>query len=132
MGKTRTTKILFIDRDDASFQVRKCVAQVINELPPLELFQAKSTNECLSLIENLRPDVVVIDEDSPREWEVFLDQLSSEHPPIVITIDRQQQSIELPISNKEVSYIPKSESLDDLHKTLIYASKVATNSKTLA
>lgn len=116
------TKILFIDNDETAFEVRQCMAKVIAALPPVELFHANDATEGLAMLENLKPDVVILDNELQEERDLFLDSLTANHPPIVI----QTETPAPKGSNKRYTYIPKSSSLEGIHQTLVVAANVAT------
>ena len=74
------TKILFVNTDEEAFQVSKCIAQVLAELPPVELFHASDATEALSVVEKEGVDVVVLDNDLFDEKNLFIDGLVGHHP----------------------------------------------------
>jgi len=122
------TKILFIDNDETSFQFRKCMAKVLNSLPPIELFHAVDATEALGMLETLQPDVIVIDGELAEEKELFLDSLSSEHPPIVLQTNEstdERNSDQFETSN-HITKMEKNESVDGIHQTLRLASELGT------
>ena len=47
------TKILFIDQNEASFQVQRCVAKALSSLPPVQLYHAHDATEALAMIDKL-------------------------------------------------------------------------------
>ena len=120
MSDSDVTKILFLDNDETAFQFRKCMAKVLGQLPPMELFHAGDATEALHLMEQLRPDVVVIDNEVPEERDLFLDSLPGAHPPVVVQSDTEQKA------NGNITYIRKSETLEGIHETLIVATAIAT------
>lgn len=130
--KSRTTKILFVDNDETSFEVRQCMAKVLNALPPIELFHARDASEALALLDQLKPDVVVLDDDTPAERDLFMDSLAGNHPPIVVRSETREILPKDFSLEKRVTYIPKSESLDGIHQTLMLVTAIgvkATNAK---
>lgn len=116
------TKILFIDSDEAAFQIRQCVAQALSDLPPVELYHARDATEALAIMEKLQPDVVVLDEEEQGEKELFLDSLSINHPPIVMQVDEAEQAATKP--QQEVTYVVRNESLEGIHETLMVAASL--------
>lgn len=120
------TKILFIDNDEMIFQIRQCMARVINQLPPVELFHASDATEGLQLMEQMKPDVVILDDDVPEERDLFLDSLSHIHPPIMVQVEQEMNQKRRGRGNKEVTYITKNDSLEGLHSTLLVATTLAT------
>lgn len=119
---SRTTKILFVESDDMSFQVRQCIAKVIEALSTVELFHAHDATEALSMLDQVKPDVVVFEDEHTGETELFIDSLSPNHPPVVMRTDDATPS-EKPFSlDKPITYIPKVESLDGIHETLVLAT----------
>lgn len=120
------TKILFIDNDEMAFQVRQCMVRVLNQLPPVELFHANDATEALALLENLKPDVIILDDELAEERDLFLDSLTPKHPPVVVQTESEAKKA----ARKEVTYIEKNESLEGIHQTLLVATTLA--SKTAA
>lgn len=123
---SRATKILFVDCDETSFEVRRCMAKVLQSLPPVELFHAHDATEALTMLDQIKPDVIVIDDEVPAEKDLFIDSLSSNHPPIVVRTE-SEENVPKPCDftlDKPVTYIPKSESLDGIHQTLLLVSAI--------
>ncbi len=114
------TKILFIDNDEASFQFRKCMAKVMGTLPPIELFHANDATEALGLLEALNPDVIVIDGELIEEKDLFLDSLTSNHPPVVIQTEKKGSSN----YDELITCVEKNESIDGIHQTLLLATEI--------
>jgi len=128
----RTTKILFVDNDETSFQVRQCMAKVLSALPPVELFHARDATEALSMLDQLKPDVIVLDDDTPAERDLFIDSMVGNHPPIVLRSETREVLPKDFSLEKKITYIPKSESLDGIHQTLMLVTAIgvkATNHK---
>lgn len=121
MAKELVTKILFIDSDETSFQVRRCMANVLHELPPVELFHAHDATEALAMMEDVKPDVVVIDDEAPEERNLFLDSLPGDHPPILLQTDLPGNSKPV-LPTKRVTCVPRNQSLAGIHQTLLMAS----------
>ena len=124
-----TTRILIVDSDETSFEIRQCIARALEELPPIELFHARDATEALALLETLAPDVVVIDDDEPGERDLFIDSLATDHPPIVLCTDdlcAEQSEAEGSVLqvDREITYIPKSETLEGFHQTLKLAAAI--------
>lgn len=118
------TRILIVDNNERMFEVRQCIARALTELPPIELFHARDATEALALLDSLAPDVVVLDSEEPGERDLFMDSLSSDHPPIVLCTESQSEdSITMEI-DREVTYIPKSETLEGFHQTLKLAAAI--------
>jgi DNA-binding NarL/FixJ family response regulator len=117
------TKILFIDNDETAFQIRQCIARVLSQLPPIELFHACDATEGLSLLENLKPDVVILDDELNEERDLFLESLPGKHPPVLV-----QTQLPAPRTgaHREVTYMVKNESLEGIHQTLLVATTLAT------
>ena len=124
MREKEVTKILFIDDDETSFQFRKCMAQVLRQLPPVELFHAGDATEGLQLLEKVHPDVVVLDDELCDECDLFLDSLTLNHPPVVVQVDGKQKT-KTPAKHVMVNYIRKNESLAGIHDTLLAATIAA-------
>ena len=117
------TKILFIDADEISFQIRKCIAKALAALPEVELFQAHDANEGLQMIESVRPDVVVFDHEELEEQQLFIDSLTPEHPPVVL---QTNTTLDKTLHQKQVTCIPKSDSLDGIHQALLIAAAIGS------
>ncbi len=124
----KATKILFIDEDEASFQIVKCMANVIEQLPPVELFHACDATEGLMMLDNVKPDVIVLNDDMKEERDVFIESLSADHPPILIQSEDSpsQSAPKTRCTGKQVTYVEKSGTLEGIHKTLLVATSVAT------
>ncbi|MCB0323976.1 MAG: hypothetical protein KDD69_10395 [Bdellovibrionales bacterium] len=112
------TKILFIEHDEAAFQIRQCIARALLSLPPVELYHARDATEALSMLESLNPDVIVIDGEETEERELFIDSLSLNHPPIVVQTEAQASSV----CDSEITCIQKNDSLEGIHQTLTLAA----------
>ena len=74
------TKILFIEEDLTTFEIRKCIAAVLEGIQPLELFHAKDATEGLELLDEVKPDVVIIGHEEGSETELFMDDSYLDHP----------------------------------------------------
>jgi chemotaxis response regulator CheB len=120
---TTPTKILVIDGDDASFQVRQCIAQALGSLP-IELMHARDATEALSLLERFCPDVIVIDDDEPGERDLFIDSLAFNHPPVVIETDNPNADVKTFSLEKQITEIPRGDSLEDIHKALLLVAAI--------
>lgn len=125
MREQEVTKILFLDHDETTFQFRKCMAKVLGALPPVELFHAADATEALQLMEQLQPDVIVLDDDNPAERDLFLDSLTGNHPPIVLEVEDEKDARHSR-SRARVTLVRKGETLEGIHQTLIVATNVAT------
>ena len=124
----RTTKILFLESDDASFQVRQCVAKVLAGLPPVEFYQAHDASEALSLLDRVGPDVIVIDDDSDAEKELFMESVGKVHPPVVVTGDREVTKPGKFSLDSPVTYLPRTESLEGMHQSLVLITALGIKS----
>jgi DNA-binding NarL/FixJ family response regulator len=124
----RTTKVLFLESDDASFQVKKCVAKVLSGLPPVEFYQARDASEALSLLNTVHPDVVVIDEESDAERDLFMESVGRTHPPVVVTRDGEQTQLSEFSLDNPVTYLPRTESLEAMHQTLVLITALGIKS----
>lgn len=118
------TKILFVDNDEAGFQVRQCIARVLEKLPAMELFHANDATEALTLLDQLKPDVIVLDHEHEEEKCLFLESLSSNHPPVIV----QSAEDSRPTTDRAglVRHVPRNDSLEGLHQTLILATSLGT------
>jgi chemotaxis response regulator CheB len=127
------TRILFVDNDQVSFEFRKCVATVVSALSPLELFHAEDATEALNLVDQVKPDVIVLDGDMKEEGNLFLENLTKSHPPVLVQMESEQieksrprkQSDKTQSEKSQIQYVVKDESLDGLHQTLIQATSLA-------
>lgn len=131
----QATKILFIDNDETAFEVRQCMAKVLGSLPPVKLFHAKDATEALSMLDELKPDVVVLDDEQGAEKDLFMDSLHGVHPPIVVRSETHRPSPKEFRIDQSVTYIPKSDSLEGIHDTLVLITAIgvrATNVKGIA
>ena len=125
MGDSQPTKILFVEEDERSFEVRQCVAKVLQSLPPVQLFHAKDATDALNLLEQIRPDVIVLDGEVQEEKELFIDSLHGEHPPVMVRTEEEDANVVKNFSlDKSVNYIPKNESLEGIHQTLLLAAAI--------
>ena len=117
-----STKILFIEHDEAAFQILQCIARALVSLPPIELFHARDASEALAMLEALDPDVIIIDGEETEEKELLIDSLSTDHPPIIIQTDDEQEESEVIELDKEITCVPRGESLEGIHQTLKVAA----------
>lgn len=127
MMTERKTRILFVDGDEISFQVRQCIARVLANIPPIELLHAHDGNEALRVMEKQSPDVIVFDEEMNDDFKMVLDYIPEGHVPVLV------QSNEEGLSEGEhkkgaVTAIRKNDSLDGLHYSLLVAIKLALQS----
>lgn len=119
------TRVLVVDHDEASFQVRKCIASVSSGLCSLELIYAKDASEALMIIDRKIPDVILFNADeNVEEFELLIESLDSEHPPIVLQGDFDQ--LQLP-KTESIKRIPNDESIDSIHETLMLVGSIANN-----
>ena len=119
------TRVLVVDHDEASFQVRKCIASVSSGLCSLELIYARDASEALMIIDRKIPDVILFNADeSVEEFELLIESLDSEHPPIVLQGDFDQ--LQLP-KTESIKRIPNDESIDAIHETLMLVGAMANN-----
>lgn len=116
------TRILIVEEDESSFEFRRCLADKLEELPPIELFHARDATEALALIESLCPDVLVIDDDNPDESELLIDSLDPEHLPVVFCTENVDQAIRVLVGANDVTCIQRNESIEGLHQTLRVAA----------
>lgn len=126
MADPVVTKILFVDNDETAFEFRKCMAKVLGQLPPMELFHATDATEALHLLEQVQPHVVIFDDYLPEERELFLDSLVGSHPQIVIQTDRAEASREKTFGNRKITYVNHADSLEAIHQTFVLAASLAT------
>lgn len=128
---SESTKILFVNTDEEAFQVSKCIAQVLAELPPVELFHASDATEALSVVEREGVDVVVLDNDLLDEKNLFIDGLTGNHPPILLQTeaDNRNDLARRARKDKPITYIPKPETIDGIHQTLMLAAAIGIRAK---
>lgn len=100
------------------------MARVLTDLTNLELYRASDATEALQLLEDLAPDVIVLDTELIEEQQLFLESLVGKHPPIVVATAQSNKWA----SKGSVTYVPPTESLDDLHRMLMFAAGLATKS----
>ena len=116
------TKILFIENDEAAFQILQCIARALLTLPPIELYHARDASEALAMLDSLGPDVIVIDEDEAEERDLLIDSLSVNHPPIILQTDTTDSPNAASSLDEEITRIPRCESLEGIHETLKVAA----------
>ncbi len=121
-------RILFVETDETSFEVRKCMAKVLAALPPVLLFHAKDATEALTMMESVKPDVVVLDDEMEGEHQLFLDSLATEHPPVVVRSEGARPDPKTFTLDQTVTYIPKSETLEGIHNTLMLVAAIGVRS----
>lgn len=130
VNNQQTTKVLFIDSDEISFQFQKCMAQIIQGLPTLELFFAADATEGLAMLDSLNPDVIILEHEDLHEQQLFLDSLSALHPPVLVQSDEdvKKGSRNLASVNllSPVNRIPKSDSLEAIHQKFILAARLGS------
>lgn len=100
------------------------MASVIQQLPPVELFHACDATEALSLLENVKPDVIVLDNDLTEERDMFMESIGGDHPPILIQVSEDGEGRSS--GSEGVLYVTKTATLEGLHKMLLVATTVAT------
>jgi chemotaxis response regulator CheB len=115
------TRILFIEEDETAFEIRKCIAAVIEGIEPLEMYHAKDASEALELLEEICPDVVVIEHEEEAERDLFLDGLTKEHPPVLIDSEKEPKN-----KSDGVSFVRKDGSLAGIHELLRTAQALAS------
>lgn len=120
----KTMKILFLDNDEMSFAIRQCIARVLTNLPPLELYHATDAASALDALESFAPDVIVADENSYDELEILFDSTDHQRPPVLLQSEKNLVS-EAELANKNVMRIGKSGSIDGLRRTLVAATTLA-------
>ncbi len=112
-----------MDNDETSFQVGQCIAKVVSHLPPLELFHANDATEGLQLLENVKPDIIVLDSEFSEESELFAESLASNHPPILLQTEGPSKKNIL--GALQVTPVPRCDSLEGLHQVLTLAASLA-------
>lgn len=128
VSNQQPTKVLFIDNDEVSFQFQKCMAQIIEGLPTLELFFAGDATEGLAMLDSLHPDVIILEHEDEREQQLFLDSLSALHPPVLVQSGEENQKTSRNLSSvnllSQINKIPRSDSLEAIHQKLILAARL--------
>ena len=119
-------KVLFIDPDETSFQLTKCVARVITQFPPLEFIHSTSFDEASSLIEETNPNLVVIDDQLEHGIEEFLNESEGKSQVFVILTSRPGALKHL--ESNRVICVPQDGSLEGVHKTLFILASLASKS----
>jgi len=119
-GVVAVTKILFLEEDQTTFEIRRCIALVLEGIQPIEMYFAKDATEALELLDEVGPDVVVIEHEEEAEKELFLDGLKKSHPPVIVE-EAQSDSRRRP----GVSYQTRDGSLEGIHQLLKKASALA-------
>ena len=122
------TKILFVEEDELAFEFKKCIATALHNIKranegAFEMYYAQDATEGLRILEKENPDVVVLDDNINEECELFLESLSSQHPPIVLQIDGKQKTRTGKLEN--LSCMQKDDSLDSINSVLAVATKMA-------
>jgi chemotaxis response regulator CheB len=116
---SESMKILVVDHDETSFQVRRCIAMALEEARTVELIYAEDASEALSIIEKFAPDVVLFNGSEAEEADLLFESLAYDHPPIIFQSDDQ---LKLPCRNQDelgaIRCIPMDESLEQMHETL--------------
>lgn len=130
VNNQQPTKILFIDGDEISFQFQKCMAQIIQGLPTLELFFAADATEGLAMLDSLSPDVIILEHEDLHEQQLFLDSLSALHPPVLVQSDEKNKKGSRNLSSVNllslVNTIPRSDTLEGIHQKLILAARLGS------
>ena len=93
-------------------------------MPPIELFHAKDACEALTLLDQIKPDVIVLDDEIPVERDMLMDSLSPGHPPIVLRTETNLPSPKDFRIDQTITYIPKNESLEGIHQTLVLITAI--------
>lgn len=119
-----STRILFVDADERYFEFKKCIARVIADIPPVEMYHANDATEALRMMDEVKPDVIVLDDSVIEECDLFLDSLNQQHPPIVFQTEASKPEL---ANDGEVSmtYLQKDESLAGIHQSLMQIAAVA-------
>ena len=120
-------KVLFVDADDETFQFRRCMAKALSDLPPLELYHASRADKAFELLESKDLNVIVIDEELQEEYELFIEGLNSQHPPVLVMV-RHSREVDTLDSETKIAYMPKNTSLAGMHQTLLVALELAASS----
>ena len=117
------TRILFVEADEATFQFRKCMSEIIEALPPTELLLATDAGEALELLAEEKADVLIVDDELMEELEVIVDSIDCSSIPILVQSEPENRA-SLAKLEKTLRLIPKEESLDHLHQPILCAIKV--------
>jgi chemotaxis response regulator CheB len=133
MKPEQPTKILIIDSDESAFEMSVCVAQTLAKLQQVELYHAKDATEALAIMEKMAPDAIVIDDNEPEECELFIENLTSSHPPIVfcteIKKETKSKESKKPTEATQITYLQRNESLDGLQERLVLAASLGAQSQ---
>lgn len=123
MPPEQSTKILFVDESETSFQIWECVARALQGLPPLEFVYASDASDGLAKLDQVRPDVVMLNVDEHvDEARVFVESLHGAHPPVVVHA-LAETNIK-PIDG-EIFVVDRGGSLEGMHKALLLATAAA-------
>lgn len=119
---SKTTKILVIEGDQTSFQVRKCIAQALGLNTSVELVHASDVSEGLKIMDKIHPDAIIFSENDKLEKEFLLDSVGNIHPPIILQTEdasyfNKKQSIE-----DNVMYVPFYDTLEGMHQIIVLAA----------
>ena len=125
--QTPPTKILFVDSDESSFEFHKSLVETHKNLPNVELFHAADATEALYLLDQIQPDVVVLDDESREENELFLDSMAINHPQIVIQSESKLKSNR----DEKITWVKKSESLSGIENIILLANNLIKNSNAI-
>lgn len=116
-------RILLIDEDDASYHFHCCMARVLSELPPVEVFHAHDASEALGMLDKVSPDVLLLSHDSKEEKTLLLELLKGNHPPVVVSSDDAPMSLTL-AKRAQVTMLPACETLEDIKNVLTLATSL--------
>lgn len=124
MNDSEITKILFLDDDEMSFAVRQCIARVIANNPPVELFHACDAASALDVLDNVSPDVIVVDDNCYHELELLSESVVENRVPVLLQ-SNDPCFLNLDFSTTTLMRIEKNASLDGLKNTLVVAAEMA-------
>jgi len=100
------------------------MSEIIEALPPTELLHATDAGEALEFLEDDLADVVVVDDELTAELEVIVDSIDCSSIPILVQSEPENRK-SLAKLEKHLRLIPKEESIDHLHQTILCAVKVS-------
>ena len=110
-----------MDTDEMAFAIRQCIARVITNLPPVELFHVTRASDAIDALESIAPDVLVIDDSCLEELEILIEHYQNDLLPILLQSNNPPTKSSKQ-SDLKISYIEKSPSIDGLRKTIVAAT----------
>ena len=122
-----TGRVLFVEEDIAAFQILECLVKVLQNIHPIELFHASDASDALSRFSKIHPHVIVMNNESYEDIELLKDNIINENASLVLfrNIDEQDNNKKQK-SDTNIVFLPRSETLEEIHNNLIILSSLAT------